>query len=221
LKWRVTSTKLEKCLFLGNIRTREGDDIGSRRKTGELDSPQQHGPILLYFDNCLLYPHRSLRGGVPEPTPESAVIPSYNFNFLGGQWFLQGVMAEFAEHAPFKVTFLHENLQLAEKASDQRHLENMAASLRIKYTLEEPDLIIVQYKQALQFIREYGQSIFGNVPVVFLGLTAEARYNQIQLPDNFTGITASLFARKNIELILQNHPHVKKIYVVAGSSPIE
>jgi hypothetical protein len=98
----------------------------------------------------------------PSQPRKVLVIPSYNFNYLGSQWFLQGVMAEFAEHAPFKVTFLHENLQLAEKASDQRHLENMAASLRIKYALEKPDLIIVQYKQALQFIREYGQSIFGN-----------------------------------------------------------
>jgi hypothetical protein len=27
--------------------------------------------------------------------------------------------------------------------------------LRIKYALEKPDLIMVQYKQALQFIREH------------------------------------------------------------------
>jgi hypothetical protein len=77
------------------------------------------------------------------------VIPSYNFNYLGSQWFLQGVMAEFSEHAPFRVTFLHENLQLAAKSSDRQHEENMAASLKIKYALEKPDLIIVQYKQAL------------------------------------------------------------------------
>jgi hypothetical protein len=28
-------------------------------------------------------------------------------------------------------------------------------------------LLIVQYKQALQFIERYGQEIFGDVPVVF------------------------------------------------------
>ncbi len=41
------------------------------------------------------------------------IIPSYNFNYQGSQRFLQGVMAEFTEHAPFQVTFFHENLQLA------------------------------------------------------------------------------------------------------------
>ena len=149
------------------------------------------------------------------------VIPSYNFNYLGSQWFLQGIMAEFTEHAPFKVTFFHENLQLASKSTDQQYQENMAASLKIKYAQEKPDLIIVQYRQALQFMEHYGQEIFGNVPVVFSGLTAEGGYGQIKLPDNYTGITASFSTSKNVELILQNHPTVKKIYVVGGSSPIE
>ncbi len=157
----------------------------------------------------------------PEHPRRVLVIPSYNFNYLGSQWFLQGVMAEFAEHAPFTVTFFHENLQLAAKSSDVQYQENMAASLKIKYAMEKPDLIIVQYKQALQFMERYGQEIFGSVPVVYSGLTAEGGYSQIKLPENYAGITASFSAKKNIELIIQNHPTVKKIYVVGGSSPVE
>jgi two-component system, cell cycle sensor histidine kinase and response regulator CckA len=157
----------------------------------------------------------------PDHPRRVLVIPSYNFNYLGSQWFLQGVMAEFAEHAPFKVTFFHENLQLAARSSDQQYQDNMAASLKIKYAMEKPDLVIVQYKQALLFMVRYGQEIFGSVPVVYSGLTAEGGYSQIELPENYTGITASFSAKKNIELILRNHPTAKKIYVVGGSSPVE
>jgi two-component system, cell cycle sensor histidine kinase and response regulator CckA len=158
----------------------------------------------------------------PQDRPKRVlIIPSYNFNYLGSQWFLRGVIAEFTEHAPFKVNFLYENLQLAAKSSDQQFMENMAASLKIRYALEKPDLIIVQYKQVLQFMKQYGQEIFGPVPVVFSGLTAEGGYGQIELPGNYTGITVPFSSRKNIELILRNHPKVKKVYVVAGSSPIE
>ena len=158
---------------------------------------------------------------LPQQIKKVLVIPSYNFNYSGSQWFLKGVMAEFAEHAPFKANLLLENLQLASKATDQQHQNDMAASLKIKYSHEKPDLIIVQYKQALEFMVSYGQEIFGKVPVVFAGLTTEGGYSEIELPGNFTGITASLSSRNNIELILQNHPKVKKIYVIGGSSPIE
>ena len=148
------------------------------------------------------------------------VIPSYNFDYKGIQWFLQGVMAEFNEQKPFNVTFSLENLQLAAHPSDRKYMDSMADSLKIKYSLEKPDLIIVQYKQALQFMERYGREIFGDLPVVFAGLSVEG-YTPGRLHDNYTGIVASFSAVKNIELILQNHPATRKIYVVGGFSPVE
>ena len=148
------------------------------------------------------------------------IIPSYNFNYLGSQWFFQGVMAEFNERAPFKVNILLENLQLASRPSDRPYHERMAAALKIKYSTEKPDLIIVQYKPALQFMVRYGRDIFGDVPVVFAGLALED-YGTMKLPPHYTGTTASFSARGNIDLILRNHPAVKKLYVVAGSGPVE
>ena len=148
------------------------------------------------------------------------VIPSYNFDYKGSQWFLQGVMAEFNEQKSFKVTFLPENLQLATHASDRQYLDSMAAALKIKYSQEKPDLIIVNYMQALQFMERYGRDIFGSVPVVFAGLSIVG-YNPEKLPDNFTGIVAYYSTQKNIELILRNHPRVRKVYVVGGASPVE
>jgi PAS domain S-box-containing protein len=156
----------------------------------------------------------------PDRPRRILVIPSYNFDYKGIQWFLQGVMAEFAERKPFQVVFSLENMQLSAHPSDRAYMDKMAASLKIKYSLEKPDLIIVQYKQALEFMERYGKEIFGDLPVVFAGLTVEG-YVPDRLPHQYTGIVASFSAIKNIELILHNHPNVRKIYVVGGVSRVE
>jgi PAS domain S-box-containing protein len=159
-------------------------------------------------------------GDSPDRPKRILIIPSYNFDYKGIQWFLQGVMSEFANRKPFKVAFSLENLQLATHSSDRRYMDTMAASLKIKYSIEKPDLIIVQYIQALRFMARYGDEIFGDAPVIFAGQSIEA-YNSETLPDNYTGILAAYSAKKNIDLILQNHPRVRKIYVVGGVSPVE
>jgi PAS domain S-box-containing protein len=175
--------------------------------------------LLIAVFLCLV-PPRACGADPPDRPRRILIIPSYNFDYKGIQWFLQGVMAEFIERKPFKVTFFLENMQLSAHPSDRKYMDTMAASLKIKYSLEKPDLIIVQYKQALQFMERYGKEIFGDVPVVFAGLSVEG-YIPERLSRNYTGIVAAFSAKKNIELILRNHPDVKKIYVVGGSSPVE
>lgn len=148
------------------------------------------------------------------------VMPSYNVNYLGSQWFLQGTFEEFKEHAPFEVVYYYENLQLAARPSDEKYFLMMAEALKIKYTNEKPDLIIVHYKQALEFINRYCQTFFAGIPVVVAGLELE-NYETIVLPSNVTGVTGSFDAIRNIELILQNHPKTRTIYIVAGVSSSE
>ena len=153
------------------------------------------------------------------PPKQILVIPSYNFDYKGCQWFLRSLMAEFAEPKPFKTTFQHENLQLSSHPSGRKYWERMAASLKLKYAYEKPDLIIVQYKQALKFMLIYGKEIFGDVPVLFAGLSTE-NYENEQLPKNYLGITTSYSTQKNVELIIRNHPRIKRIYVVGDYSPV-
>jgi len=83
----------------------------------------------------------------------------YNFNY----WEVSvssSVMAEFAEHAPFKVTFLHENLQLRKRPPTTTS-GNMAASLKSNTHWKNPiHHCSIQTSPAVH--QEYGQSIFGN-----------------------------------------------------------
>ncbi|MRR17160.1 MAG: PAS domain S-box protein [Deltaproteobacteria bacterium] len=159
-------------------------------------------------------------GDFPDRPRRILIIPSYNFDYKGIQWFIQGVMAELSEHRTFRATVSLENLQLASHPSDRKYLDTMAAAMKIKYTVEKPDLIIVQYKQALQFMQRYGADIFGDVPVVFAGLTVEG-YIPEKMPRRYTGIISSFSTVMNIELILKNHPGVEKIYIIGGASPVE
>ena len=148
-------------------------------------------------------------------TKRVLLIPSYNFDYLGIQWFNQGIMSGFAEQEGIKISYSIENLQLAAYPNDETYFETMAAALRIKYAREKPDLIIAQYKPSTQFLYRYGQSIFADVPVVFAGLELED-YGGMNFPPHFTGITTSFNAKRNIDLILQLHPQTKTIYVIAG-----
>gem|GEM_PF-356568 len=148
------------------------------------------------------------------------VIPSYNFDYLGSEWFLQGVMAKFQENKEIKVNYSQENMQLAAHPMNEEYSMTMAEALKVKYSVEKPDLIIVQYKQALEFMVRYGKDIFGDVPIVFAGLENED-YSRVEWPDNYTGVIVSFHAKRNFDLIFENHPNTKKIYIVAGASATE
>lgn len=148
------------------------------------------------------------------------IIPSYNFDYLGSKWFLQGVMKKFQENKDLKVNYSQENMQLAAHSMNEGYSMTMAEALKVKYSIEKPDLIIVQYKQALEFMLRYGKDIFGDIPIVFAGLENED-YSQIKWPDNYTGIIVPFHAKKNFDVIFKNHPNTEKIYIVAGASKTE
>ncbi len=148
------------------------------------------------------------------------IIPSYNFDYLGSKWFLQGVMKKFQENKDLKVNYSQENMQLAAHSMNEGYSMTMAEALKVKYSIEKPDLIIVQYKQALEFMLRYGRDIFGDIPIVFAGLENED-YSQIKWPDNYTGIIVPFHAKKNFDVIFKNHPNTEKIYIVAGASKTE
>jgi len=175
--------------------------------------------LLVITSLCLIPTEKSY--AAPQTPPQRILfIPSYNSEYKGCQWFFHSLMATFEEQKPFKTIFLTENLELSAHPTDRKYWERMAASLKIKYADEKPDLIIIQYRQALGFMKSYGKEIFGDVPVLFAGLGVEGYENE-PIPKNYFGITASYSAKKNVELILRNHPQVKNIYVVGGSSPVE
>lgn len=84
-----------------------------------------------------------------------------------------------------------------------------------KYRFILIDVVILADNDAYDFYRQYGQDIFGNVPVVFVGInnfTKSSLYS-----DNMTGIAETSNQADNISLILKLHTEVDTI-VVSGSN---
>ena len=156
----------------------------------------------------------------PDAPKKVLIFPSYNFDYLGIQWFNKGLMAELGEKYPHKVSYSIENLQLATHPEDEAYFSAMAESLRIKYTKDKPDIIVAQYKQSFDFLRRFGHEIFGDVPVVFAGLELEGHAG-LKIPAHFTGIITSFNAKRSIDLILQLHPQTRTLYVINGVGTVE
>jgi len=146
-------------------------------------------------------------------------IFSYNFDYPGIALARKGFSAVFAEHTHLGLPYSLEEFQLSD-GGDNEYFRATAAALKVKYAGGKPDLVVAGYKQAINFMVRYGHEVFGDTPVVVMGMDIED-YSNIEMPANYFGAIATRVAQNNIEMILQNHPALKKIYVIAGATPAE
>lgn len=82
------------------------------------------------------------------------------------------------------------------------------------------DAIICTDDDALVFLRERGESIFGNVPKVFCGIN-DFTPEHIKGMTNVTGVNESISVGETIEAALNLHRSTKTIAVVSGSRRTE
>ena len=168
----------------------------------------------------LVQAYPAAHAAAPDAPKKILFIPSYNFNYLGIQWFNKGFMLEMEGKNARNISYSMENLQLATHSGDEAYFKAMAESLQIKYTKEKPDLIVAQYRQSYDFLHDYGRQIFGDVPVVFAGLELEG-YSDTDIPAHFNGVVTSFNAKRGIDLILQMQPQVRTLYVINGVGTAE
>ncbi len=82
-----------------------------------------------------------------------------------------------------------------------------------KYRSTRFDLIMATDNDAYDFLRQYRNDIFGEVPVVFCGVNWFSP-GQIRNNTLFTGVNEDADIEKNIDLMLQLHPATKHIYMI-------
>ncbi len=91
------------------------------------------------------------------------------------------------------------------------------ASLYAKKYTSPIDVIIVADDNALDFVLEYRQSLFPDVPVVFSGINDYAKAHRVH-DLGFTGLTETVDIKQTLELILKLHPNTKQILAVADAA---
>ncbi len=76
-----------------------------------------------------------------------------------------------------------------------------------KYKQKEIKVIISSDDNALEFLLNFRDSLFGNVPVVFSGINHSHNY-----PKDYTGVLEKIDFVENLQLIKKLHPDYSKIY---------
>ncbi len=82
-----------------------------------------------------------------------------------------------------------------------------------KYKNIKLDVIIVSDDNALTFILEHRDSVFGKVPTVFCGINNPHNY-----PESYTGVLENIEYVDNFKLIKDLHPDYSKIYFIVDNT---
>lgn len=139
------------------------------------------------------------------------VLNSYNQGFPWTDGIVSSIRGYFESRGI--PADLHIEYMDTKRYLSQEYFTRLYNIYRFKYTPESFDCIISTDDDALNFLVNYGDSIFGKTPVVFAGI------NRLDVPDTvdrnrFTGIMEEDSPEETIRLIKQLHPGLKKIYVI-------
>ncbi|MBU8892776.1 MAG: response regulator [Bacteroidales bacterium] len=96
----------------------------------------------------------------------------------------------------------------------KKEYQKVLSSLyKAKYDKLSFDVIVLSDDYALNFLLEYRDSIFGNVPVVFCGINNPHSY-----PETYTGVVEDIEYTDNLKLIARLHPGYSKIYFIVDNT---
>lgn len=111
------------------------------------------------------------------------------------------------------------NIELRVEYLDTKHLDSreyldtVYELLQTKYENNQPDLIMSSDDVALNFLFQHADTLFPNVPVVFVGANYfdEAKRNGYE---RFTGISEEADVAGTLDLAIQLHPKTRKLVVI-------
>jgi hypothetical protein len=93
---------------------------------------------------------------------------------------------------------------------------HLAALYAAKYTTPL-DVIIANDDSAIDFLLEYRDGLFPNIPVVFSGINDTQKVQYIQ-SQGFTGLTETVDIKRTLDLILKLHPNLKQVIAIADAT---
>jgi PAS domain S-box-containing protein len=101
---------------------------------------------------------------------------------------------------------------------ERQHIASLREVYRIKYSKVRFDAILCTDDHAFQFLLDYRDELFPGVPVVFCGVN-DFDPSMLKGHPGFTGKQERLNVKKTIEIALDINPNLKRIVVVADTTP--
>lgn len=135
------------------------------------------------------------------------ILNSYH---KGLQWtddIVKGIEKGLSEN-PFQEEIFTEYLD-SKRFFDKNYFKEQYQLLKQKYSAKKIDLILLSDDFALEFMLQYRDSIFGEIPSVFCGINNPHTY-----PKDYSGIIENIDYEDNISMIKELHPDYSKLYVI-------
>jgi len=96
------------------------------------------------------------------------------------------------------------------------YIESLFEFYKKRYKNRTFDVIIASDNNALEFLNTYHDKIFQNTPIVFCGINNfdKKDFNNYKIRKRTTGVVEEVDIEKNLRLIVDLHPNIKKLLVI-------
>ncbi|RXJ86865.1 ABC transporter substrate binding protein [Arcobacter sp. CECT 8985] len=106
------------------------------------------------------------------------------------------------------------------RVSSKSYYEKLYNLYKEEFKHRKFDVIIASDNSALEFLVEYQKSLFPNTPILFCGINYfdESILKKNGMKKYVSGVLEQVDLKKNFELILKIHPHLKKLIIINDKS---
>jgi PAS domain S-box-containing protein len=170
--------------------------------------------VALLVASCAAVPTLA-RAGVPREPRRVLILNSYHPGFQWTDGETSGVLAALGG-SPRDIQVYVEYMG-SKWASSPKYFRELRDAYATKYRDVRFDAIVATDDDALRFLVDYREAVFGEVPTVFCGVN-DFHPAQLRGRRLYTGVNEVFDVRRSLDLALRLHPATRRIAVVSDSS---
>ena len=169
---------------------------------------------LLLIAVTLGLPATDLFAQQPAAPKRVVVLYWYDKNFSGHVRWDQGFQSALQSAPAGSIEYYPEYLE-ANRFPGENQSQVLREYLKQKYADRPIDVVVAQSEVSLDFLANYREDLFPNVPIVFYSATRPSP-ETLALRPNATGVIVFGGFRKTVEAALRIHPQTEQLFVISG-----
>lgn len=146
------------------------------------------------------------------------ILNSHNYGMPWQQSVNQAIYKAFKENSDIN-TKLHAEFTGLSQNFDPAYVKILLDLYEHKYAGRNMDLIIAVDVSATDFLINHGQTLFPDVPIVFISAARDMK--KIGIRAKITGLLSDLDVKGTLELAIKLHPEAKQYATISGSSAMD